>query len=215
LSETKVKLKTISQKHFLSNFLKLASVGLLSIGTISAILIFQESTLGFNAQSIFPIFALTYFFGVTVLLFRPLFMSNTDWIILHFENFRNTKKDSSLQRALETYNRSLGSCLSLRKLLAITQNVTESYKIGSTVQKSELDEKISKIIDGVKAKDLPNIDSNLISLALISKEMTKQHKAVLGFSVKYPLRFLAWEQTKISFFKNYPKLMYLLLGIVI
>ena len=100
-------------------------------------------------------------------------------------------------------------------MFEIAQHVTEAYQIGNQRQQSKLDTQINKIIDSVEATDLPSIDKNFIGIVKISGTITKQHKALLGSSVKYPLQLLAWEQTKISIAKNYPKLIYLLLGVVV
>jgi hypothetical protein len=125
------------------------------------------------------------------------------------------KKSEPLKKALISYNKWLGSYLSLRKLLSNTQHITEAYKIGSDSQRNDLDIQITKIVSDVTTKNIPDVDSDLISLVGIAKEITKNHKSILGFSIKYPLKFMFWEQTKISLSRNYPKLMYLFLGIII
>jgi hypothetical protein len=205
----------ISQKRFIFNSSKWAGSGLFALGTIIAILIFQESYLGFNIQLLFPYFLFSYFFGALFILFRNIILTNFEWMEIYLADFKESMNDQFLLRALRSYNRVLKASLSTRKLMIIAQNTAEAYKIADVMQKRELDVQIDTLLSSVKERNIPSIDQNIISLSIVAKSVTSEHKASLGHSIKYPFRLIAWEQTKTSLTKNYPKIVYLLLGIAI
>jgi hypothetical protein len=207
---------TLYQIRSLSNFLKWLSIGLLASGTMSGILLIQQSTLGLTTENtLLGLFIIQYFIGFLIVAFRRLLMSNADWIIVNLEDFVSMGKGDCLKKALLSYNKWLGSCLSLKKLLVISHYVSQAYKLSTSDQKNVLNEDIKKICKDVQEKNIPAVDAGFIRLTQKAKDMVKDHNAILGMSVKYPLKNMLWEQTKLSLAKNYSKLMYLFLGIIL
>jgi hypothetical protein len=207
---------TLSQRRYLSNILKWLLVGFLAAGTMSAVLLIQQSVLGFPTDAnLAYLFGVTYFIGILIVTSRKILMRNVDWVLVSLDDFIVTHKPEHLKRALLSYNKWLGACLSLRKLLFIVQNVSQAYKIATEDQKNALNEQIHKISVAVNERNISIADSEIILLAQKAKDITAIHKSFLGMSVKYPFKVMLWEQTKVSLTKNYSKIMYLFLGITV
>lgn len=207
---------SLEKKRSISNFLKWISIGSFASGTIAGVLYVQQSFLGVSAiQGLLYSFCLLYFIGIFSFVTRAILLTNADWVIVNLHDFNKTENASCFKKALLSYNKCLGSTLSLKKLLVTSQYVTQAYRISTNTQKDALNLQITKICAKIKEKKIPETDLEIINLVKQAKEIIKEHNSVLGMSVRYPLKIMFWEQTKLSLAKNYPKLMYLILGIIL
>jgi hypothetical protein len=134
-------------------------------------------------------------------------MHRIDWIIYHLEEFIKTEEPENLQKALKDYNRMLDSTLSWKRLLAISQYIHEAFKIGTENERIELNRRIAVLVYDLKHNNICGVDEDLVDLSSFSKELLKDHKKVLGFEVRYPLRFRTRQRISLSFAKVLSELM--------
>ena len=98
-------------------------------------------------------------------LIRKIF-NEPKWLsIISLTAYKKTKTCQDLESALRSYNKALGSSLSLKKIIAISQYVKEAYKIGNEEEIKELNAQVDKTVNSLKSTNISEIDDNLVALS--------------------------------------------------
>lgn len=142
-------------------------------------------------------------------------MNHRDWTLYHLRCFRKSRAYEDLEKALRDYNKILGSSLSMKQLLTVSQYVHEAYKVLNREDIQELDNKIDNVIASLENKEISKANEGLIDLSKFSIEHLKEHEQILGFKVKYPYRLRLWEHAKMSIGKIFPQFILFLIWIAL
>lgn len=201
-----------------SNFSKWMGVCLVLIGLVFMILHLNEVHVRISTSNRFP-FDITLLFsyflpllsGFSLIGAAQFLMNPYDWTIHYLQKFLQDKDIADMDRALRTYNRVIGSSLSLKKLLSISQWVSEAHKIGNNKVSENLDSRIHNVIKSLESRNIAEANNRLISLSKYAMELIKEHKETLGFEVSYPLKLRILEQFRGSLSKIFTQFMLFLL----
>ena len=158
-------------------------------------------------------FLILYFVVLLMLPIRKFIMNQNDWAVYHLENYKKASKCKDLEKTLGSYNKILGSTLSPKTLVALSQYVEEAFKIGNDDEIKQLNAQIEKTMSNLRNKEVPEIDKDLIELSVLAKKMTEEHERILGFEPKYPLRILLDEKLRSSTDKVFPQIILFLVWI--
>jgi len=209
----KLRSVSVENRRLIAEFCRWTSICLLLIVLVLASLITHEASTD-SAPSYLSIWLLiTYFLPVFLISIARFSMNSVDRAIYHLQRFRKTKASEDLEKALKDYNRILGSSLSLKKLLTISQCVTEAFKILTHKKSQQFDTQIQDIIGNLKAENISEANAGLIALSNSVMEQIEDHIQTLGFEVKYPRRLRFSEATKAILNKVFPQFMVFMIWI--
>lgn len=161
-----------------------------------------------------------WYFPVYLFLIFSTFLSNflvdrLDWAVYNLERFGLTHELRSLQKALKDYNRALGSTLSVKRLLTISQYVDEGFMIGSVKEKEDMTRQLHVLSTNLRDGNICYADRNLIDLSQLAEETVRKHREFLGFEARYPYRLRLWDTLRSSVGKVFPELMLVLIWIAV
>ena len=151
-------------------------------------------------------FLILYFVPLVLVPIRKLVMNQNDWAQYHLDSYKETKKCKDLEKTLGSYNKILGSTLSPKTLVALSQYVEETFKIGNNDEVNQLNVQVEKITSSLRNNEVPKIDDDLIELSVLAKKVTDEHEKILGFKPKYPLWILLSEKMRSSSDKIFPQI---------
>jgi len=216
------KFRRIDEKTrlLISNFLKWTGVCSLVISMTLMVLLLDEAYIHSPNQYsmdrvLFASFTLTALLSMILVNAARFLMNPYDWAIYYLQKFLQEKTPDDLEKAFRNYNRILGSSLSLKKLLAISQYINEGYKIGKKNESKNLDKVIGSIIKSLERGRLSQANDRLLALSNSAMELIREHKEILGFEVKYPLRLRISEQIRGLLSKIFPQLMLFLVWLML
>jgi len=101
----------------------------------------------------------------------------------------------------------------IKKILTISQYVTEAFKILTHKKLQQFDTQIQDIISNLKAENISEANAGLIALLNSVMEQIEDHIQTLGFEVKYPRRLRYSEATKAILSKVFPQFMVFMIWI--
>lgn len=195
--EKKLRHMNENTRRLIADFLKWTGLCLVLIGLVFLALMLSEVSMSTPRQfpdiALLTSFYLPFLLGSTLVGTARFLMNPRDWTIHYMQRFRRGKVPEDLDKALRNYNRTLGSSLSLKRLLSISQCVNEAYKIGNRKDWEDLDSQINHVIGLLKNKNISDANNGLITLSKSAMKLIEEHKQTLGFKVTYPLRLRIWE----------------------
>lgn len=215
------KLRHINEntRLLVANFLKWTGLCLSLIGLIFLVLMLNETyriiPRRFADITLLISFNLSFLLGLTLIGTARFLMNPCDWTIRYLQRFRRNKIPGDLDKALRSYNRTLGSSLSLKKLLSFSQFVNESYKIGKKKDSEDFDSQIDCIIKSLENRNISEANDRLITLSKSAMKLIKKHEETLGFEVTYPLRLRIWEGFRETLTRVFPQLMLFLVWLAL
>jgi hypothetical protein len=210
----KLRKMSLNNRQKTAVFLRWTTLFSLVIFFVSSLLVSQETLANPSYKT--PLvnwISIPYFIVLTFGLIGKFLMNRKDWALYHLENYRKTKKCVDLEKTLRSYNKILGSTLSLKKLVALSQYVEEAFKIGNIEEVEKLDQKLETALDNLRTENVSKIDNNLIDLSELAIKVTEKHEKVLGFEPRYPLRILISEKLRSSLDRIFPQVVIFLVWI--
>jgi hypothetical protein len=210
----KLRKMSLNSRQKTAVFLRWTTIFSFAIFFVFSLLVSQETLANpsYKTPLVNWIF-IPYFIVLTFGLIGKFLMNQNDWALYHLENYRKTQKCGDLEKALRSYNKIIGSTLALKKLVALSQYVEESFKIGNTEEVKNLDEKLETALDNLRTKDVSKIDNNLIDLSELAIKVTEKHEKILGFEPRYPFRILISEKLRSSTERIFPQIVIFLVWI--
>lgn len=218
--EAKLRGMSIDKRRSISILFKRLGYSLFIISIIFMVLYMHDRFFGgplnlSTAIVLQSLFILPVMSGITLISLSRFIMNMFDWAIFYLQEFVNNRYCDDLEKALARYNQILGSTLSHKKILEVSQCINEANKIG---KKNEW-EKISKIlnmaIDSLERKSLSKTDELLIDAIKLSNEEIKKHRETFDFQVKYPLRLKIVDFFRITLSKVFTQFVLFILWIIL
>jgi hypothetical protein len=160
-------------------------------------------------------FVPVYFILIFSFVMSVFLVDRLDWAVYNLEQFEQTHELSSLQKALKDYNKALGSTLSVRRLLTISQYVGEGFLIGSDKEKEDMTRQLHVLGTNLRGNNICDADKSLIDLSQLAEETVKKHREVLGFEARYPYRMRLDDAIRSSVGRAFPELMLVLVWIAV
>jgi hypothetical protein len=183
----------------------------LAVGASSQFNYFSDSLRSMIQQWLLPVYLLL----IVCTSLSLILVNKWDWAVYDLEEFGRSHDLDSLQKALRDYNRVLGSTLSVKRLLTISQYVDEGFTIGSEKEKEDMTRQLHILTSSLKEHNVCAADRCLIDLSQSAEETVRRHKDVLGYEPKYPFRLMFWDTLKTSSRKVFPSLVLVLIWIAI
>jgi len=176
----------------------------------------QFSLFSESVRSMIGWWSLPIYLLVLISLFLSLVLVDRwDWAVYNLEEFGRTGRFENLQKGLKDYNKALGSTLSIKRLLTISQCVEEGFLIGNDQEKEEMGRQLHVLFLNLKDRNVCSADRNLIDLSQSAEETVRRQKEVLGFEAKYPYRLVLWDTLRSSVGRVFPEVLSLLIGIAV
>ena len=205
----RAKLRKISldKRQRIVVFTKRIVVSCFLIAFFLVLMLTQESLLNpaYRSPLINWVFLL-FFMIYGLAIFSKFLITPKEWIRFHLENYKKTEYCKDFESALRSYNKALGSSLSLKRIIAISQYVEEAYKIADEDEIKHLDSLSDKTLNSLSIDSTSEIDDNIIALSELAKKITKEHQRTLGFEPRYPYRIILSEKLSSSTDKAFPQI---------